>query len=433
MKFSLQMVVAIICLCESIQISIASPSMNNYVANSDEGKFVSWLRSLIPSHHEEHKPHHEPHKTHFDEPKPHHDPEPHHEPHDAHHETPPPHHEDPKTHHQPHKTHHEPHHDSKPHHEHKPHHEPHDTHYKEPEPHHKPHKIHHDSIPHHKPHKIHHDPKPHHEPHDTHYVKPEQHHKPYKIHHDPKPHHEHKPHHDPHDTHYEPTPTHYKDHDPHHKPQEKHHEPHDTHYEHPPTHYKDQGPHHKPHEKPHEDDHDLHQKPYKPDHNHTGHLDPHGKGKQCVDVSAYTYPEWKKKPKTCCETKFKKHVIERNKTVCMNVTSLYCDVWPYTECEMKMYEKKVEISHWHYKFKPIYKCIKHYEDIVHQKKKPVCKKKPKKVCNSKWKIDQYGKKVFAGNEDCKTIYVDNCVLQTVPEIIKVEKPYCSVVDKVPYT
>merc|ERR1719447_728340 len=345
MKFSLQMVVAIICLCESIQISIASPSMNNYVANSDEGKFVSWLRSLIPSHHEEHKPHHEPHKTHFDEPKPHHDPEPHHEPHDAHHETPPPHHEDPKTHHQPHKTHHEPHHDSKPHHEHKPHHEPHDTHYKEPEPHHKPHKIHHDSIPHHKPH---------------------------KIHHDPKPHHEHKPHHDPHDTHYEPTPTHYKDHEPHHKPHEKHHEPHDTHYE-------DHEPHHKPHEKPHEDDHDLHQKPYKPDHNHTGHLDPHGKGKQCVDVSAYTYPEWKKKPKTCCETKFKKHVIERNKTVCMNVTSLYCDVWPYTECEMKMYEKKVEISHWHYKFKPIYKCIKHYEDIVHQKKKPVCKKKPKSL------------------------------------------------------
>merc|ERR1719447_391510 len=108
MKFSLQMVVAIICLCESIQISIASPSMNNYVANSDEGKFVSWLRSLIPSHHEEHKPHHEPHKTHFDEPKPHHDPEPHQE--------------------------------------HKPHHEPHDTHYKEPEPHHKTHhEPHHDS------------------------------------------------------------------------------------------------------------------------------------------------------------------------------------------------------------------------------------------------------------------------------------------------
>lgn len=62
----------------------------------------------------------------------------------------------------------------------------------------------------------------------------------------------------------------------------------------------------------------------------------------------------------------------------------------------------------------------------------MCTKKPKQVCNSKWKISPSGHKVFTGNEDCKTIYVDNCILEEVPEIIKVEKPHCSITDKVPF-
>ena len=40
--------------------------------------------------------------------------------------------------------------------------------------------------------------------------------------------------------------------------------------------------------------------------------------------------------------------------------------------------------------------------------------------------------VYGGKEDCKTIYVDNCILKEVPEVIKVEKPHCSVEHKAPY-
>merc|ERR1711962_661950 len=113
-------------------------------------------------------------------------------------------------------------------------------------------------------------------------------------------------------------------------------------------------------------------------------------------------------------------------------TSQYCDVLPFTECEMKMYDTEVKVSHWVYKFVPVYKCVKSYEDIVHKKKKPVCSKKPKQVCNSKWKISESGEKVYGGKEDCKTIYVDDCKLKDVPEIIKVEKPHCSITHKAPY-
>ena len=60
---------------------------------------------------------------------------------------------------------------------------------------------------------------------------------------------------------------------------------------------------------------------------------------------------------------------------------------------MKMYDKKLTLSHWEYEFKPVYKCVKRYENIIHKKEKPKCTKKPKKVCNSKWKLLPSGKKV----------------------------------------
>ena len=44
-------------------------------------------------------------------------------------------------------------------------------------------------------------------------------------------------------------------------------------------------------------------------------LDPHGKGKQCVDVSTYTFPTWVKQDKKCCKTIFKKKIIPRQENV----------------------------------------------------------------------------------------------------------------------
>jgi len=67
-----------------------------------------------------------------------------------------------------------------------------------------------------------------------------------------------------------------------------------------------------------------------------------------------------------------------------------------------------------------------------KKVKPVCTKKPKQICNSKWEISPSGQKVWAGNEGCKTIYVDDCKLQDVPEVIKVEKPICTDTDQIPF-
>ena len=78
----------------------------------------------------------------------------------------------------------------------------------------------------------------------------------------------------------------------------------------------------------------------------------------------------------------------------MNVTSLYCDVLPHTECEMKMYPVLLNTTTWQYVYYPVTKCVKTYKEVVHMKKKPVCVKKPKYHCSSKWKMLPSGEKVI---------------------------------------
>merc|ERR1719500_781956 len=56
-------------------------------------------------------------------------------------------------------------------------------------------------------------------------------------------------------------------------------------------------------------------------------FDPHTNETHCVDVSTYTYPEWVRESRNCCSTEFVKKTHKIWKEVCMNVTSLYCDVW----------------------------------------------------------------------------------------------------------
>ena len=40
--------------------------------------------------------------------------------------------------------------------------------------------------------------------------------------------------------------------------------------------------------------------------------------------------------------------------------------------------------------------------------------------------------VYVGREDCKTIYVNDCILKKLSNFIKVEKPHCSITGKIPY-
>ena len=79
--------------------------------------------------------------------------------------------------------------------------------------------------------------------------------------------------------------------------------------------------------------------------------------------------------------------------VCDDVTSLICDVLPYTECETKMSEVSVNTTHWQYIHFPIYECKPISQNITHIKKRPECVRVPKYHCSSKWKVLDNGTKV----------------------------------------
>ena len=96
--------------------------------------------------------------------------------------------------------------------------------------------------------------------------------------------------------------------------------------------------------------------------------------------------------------------------VCDDVTSLICDVLPYTECETKMYEVSVNATHWQYIDFPIIKCKPRFQNITHIKKRPECVRVPKYHCSSKWKVLDNGTKVpitssfsFPPKLDCRSV------------------------------
>jgi len=275
------------------------------------------------------------------------------------------HHYEPPPYHEPHKPHHDPY---KP-----PHHEPH-------KPHHEPHKPHHDPYkPHHEPHKPHYEPPP-----PPQYEPPTSHHEPHKPHHEPyKPDHEpHKPHHEPHKPHYEP-------HKPHHEPHKPHHEP-----------YKPTDPYHKP----------PHHKKDDPD---------------CVDISTWSEVKYKKVEKEHCKLDYEKYTEKKQDKVCDEVTSIHCSVLPYTECEMKMKDVKHTSCEWFWNYQSVKKCHNVTKTITHYKKKPKCTKVPKYHCEEKWEVDDHGKKVWAGNGDCKLIEWEDCKLVSVPAKFDYMQPDCS--------
>merc|ERR1712168_828626 len=283
--------------------------------------------------------------------------------------------------------------------------------YRALEPHDEPPKEHHPPPePHHEPPKEHHaPPEPHYEPPKEHYVPPEPHHEPPKEHYEPP-----KEHYAVHEPHYEPPKEHYVVHEPHYEPPKEHYGAHEPHYEPPKEHYGAPEPHYEP-PKEHYGAPEPHHEPH----------DPHHDDKKCVDISTWGHLEYKKVEKEHCKVEYQKYTEKKKDKVCSEVTSIHCTVLPYTECEMKLKTEKYYSCEWFWNYKPIRKCHNVVKTVTHYKKKPECKTVPKYHCEEKWDKDEYGKKVWAGNGDCKLIEWEDCKLISVPAKFQYLQPDCS--------
>jgi len=222
-----------------------------------------------------------------------------------------------------------------------------------------------------------------------------------------------KDHYEPPPSHYEPEPydkptiPHYGEPEPQYEPPKSHHEPPKSHHEPPKPHYEPSEPQYKEPKPYHETSHNKKDNP------------------DCVDVSTWSEVKYKKVEKEHCKVEYQKYTEKKQDKVCSDVTSISCNVLPYTECEMKIKTVKHTSCEWFWKHQPVKKCHNVVKTITHHKKKPECTKVPKYHCEEKWEVDDHGKKVWAGNGDCKLLEWEDCKLVSVPAKFEYIQPDCS--------
>merc|ERR1712190_59018 len=250
---------------------------------------------------------------------------------------------------------------------------------------------------------------------ETHYGPPPPHHDPPQSHYEPEPHDKPTdPHYEEPETNYEPPQSHYEPPTSHYEPPTSHHEPPQPHYEPPTSHHEPSQPHYEPTEEQYGEPNPHHESP----HNKKDNPD-------CVDISTWSEVKYKKAQKEHCKVEYQKYTEEKRDKVCSDVTSISCNVLPYTECEMKIKTVKHTSCEWFWNHQPVRKCHNVIKTITHHKKKPECTKVPKYHCEEKWEVDDHGKKVWAGNGDCKLIEWEDCKLVSVPAKFDYIQPDCS--------
>jgi len=139
-------------------------------------------------------------------------------------------------------------------------------------------------------------------------------------------------------------------------------------------------------------------------------LDPHTPGPHCWDVSTYGPVTHWKMEKEKCMTEFPKIPVPKKKRVCVDAHSVKCSAVAYLNCTMTAVETDYNVTMMvDQPFVPK-TCVN--VDVIHwhKKKVPVCRPVTKKQCVTNWEIDHDGKKVWSGNEDCKNVTWDECVL-----------------------
>merc|ERR1711874_589983 len=168
---------------------------------------------------------------------------------------------------------------------------------------------------------------------------------------------------------YEPPPSHYE-------PPKSHYEPYlpeDPHYGEPETDYEPPKSHPEPPKRHYEPPEPQYGEP------NTHGESPHDKkdNPDCVDISTWSEVKYKKVEKEHCKVHYQKFTEDKKDKVCSDVTSISCDVLPYTECEMKIRTVKHSTCEWFWKHQPVKKCHNVVKTITHHKKKPECTKVPK--------------------------------------------------------
>jgi len=148
----------------------------------------------------------------------------------------------------------------------------------------------------------------------------------------------------------------------------------------------------------------------------------------CTDLMDYGDLTFINETVTVCSYNIEKTCEDKTEDMCMDLTELDCEVELFTNCSMDWTSHEVVESEPATLTKTLPSCTKQYRTETHEKTHQECKNVTKNICESLWKIDDSGEKVFDGyTTDCKDVIWKDCSDVTVQ--VELQIPFMNCTDE----
>merc|ERR1712037_780273 len=151
--------------------------------------------------------------------------------------------------------------------------------------------------------------------------------------------------------------------------------------------------------------------------------DHHGDGHEenCVDISSYSQIQYNTSTADLCTFKVRRSCQTKTSPACVQIPTQECKANAYPDCKSVPFTQimKDDASNTNtFVGKECHETGSQALFETHQK--PVCETVEKEQCDSKWVINEFGEKVWAGNENCKQVDVQTPI--SVPQYTCTDLP-----------
>ena len=154
----------------------------------------------------------------------------------------------------------------------------------------------------------------------------------------------------------------------------------------------------------------------------------HGDGHEsnCVDISVYGDLQYNETVADVCTYKKIRHCETRNNQACASIPLTTCSASANAACVNTPFSQTVREDSTEQLSFVGKECFESgSETLIEYHQKPVCTTVTKEQCDSKWVVNEFGEKVWAGNENCQQVTWDDCKLVDVPTPITVPTYTCT--------
>ena len=165
-----------------------------------------------------------------------------------------------------------------------------------------------------------------------------------------------------------------------------------------------------------------------PDHHGDGHEE------NCVDISRYSDILYEESTHDVCTYRVASVCSKSMSSACVSIPIEKCTVVGYANCQAETFTELLRDDMGETQSFIPKKCHQSGEEtLVEYHKTPVCEPVTKEQCDSKWVVNEFGEKVWAGNENCQQVTWEDCKLVDVQTPISVPQYTCTDLPAVTYT